>query len=85
MRQTGQAGTACHGTICFRDVFLINAGLAAAALCTSVLLWRRTRHLYARVISVTKAERARRGLQVPVLLLVQPSGSHLCYNSRIMR
>jgi hypothetical protein len=64
MRITGQTGSTCRGAICFRDVFLINAGLAGAALATSALLWRRTRYLYAKVIAVTKAERARRGLQV---------------------
>ena len=45
-------------------VFLINGGLAVVAVVTSVLLWHRTRGLYGKVIEVTKAERAKRGLQV---------------------
>ena len=67
MRRNGQTGSTCHGQNCFQLVFLINAGLAAAALCSALALWRRTRHLYAKVIAVTKAERARRGLQAPLL------------------
>ena len=41
------------------------------AVVTSVLLWHRTRGLYHKVIEVTKAERAKRGLQVrrPVQML----------------
>ena len=54
----------CKGTDCFQVVFLINAGLAVVAVVTSVLLWHRTRGLYHKVIEVTKAERAKRGLQV---------------------
>ena len=54
----------CKGTDCFQVVFLINAGLAVIAVVTSVLLWQRTRGLYHKVIEVTKAERAKRGLQV---------------------
>ncbi|CAK0754435.1 hypothetical protein CVIRNUC_002297 [Coccomyxa viridis] len=53
----------CKGTDCFQVVFLINAGLAVVAVVTSVLLWHRTRGLYHKVIEVTKAERAKRGLQ----------------------
>lgn len=41
------------------------------AVVTSVLLWWKTRGLYAKVIEVTKAERARRGLQVWLLLVPQ--------------
>ena len=54
----------CKGTDCFQLVFLINGGLAVVAVVTSVLLWHRTRGLYGKVIEVTKAERAKRGLQV---------------------
>ena len=54
----------CKGIDCFQVVFLINAGMAVVAVVTSVLLWHRTRGLYHKVIEVTKAERAKRGLQV---------------------
>ena len=63
MRVTGQTGTTCHGPDCFRAAFLVNAALSAAALCTALALWQRTRPLYAKVVAVTRAERARRGLQ----------------------
>jgi len=61
----------CMGTDCFQVVFLINGGLAVVAVVTSVLLWHRTRGLYGKVIEITKAERAKRGLQVwhPLLAL----------------
>lgn len=64
MERHGEEGTTCHGDDCFQLVFIINAGLALAATLTSALLWQRTKHLYARVIEWTKAERAKRGLQV---------------------
>ena len=69
----------CKGTDCFQVVFLINAGLAVVAVVTSVLLWHRTRGLYHKVIEVTKAERAKRGLQVrrPVQMARVARPSHL--------
>ncbi len=57
-------GLSCLGSDCFQAVFLINAGLSLGAVLTSTLLWRRTKHLYSKVIEVTKAERAKRGLRV---------------------
>ncbi|CAL5227480.1 g10457 [Coccomyxa viridis] len=62
-RQRHGDHTTCKGTDCFQLVFLINGGLAIVAVVTSVLLWHRTRGLYGKVIEVTKAERAKRGLQ----------------------
>lgn len=64
MERHHEEGTTCHGDDCFQTVFLINAGLSLGAVVTSTLLWRRTKHIYAKVIEVTKAERAKRGLQV---------------------
>ena len=63
-RQRHGDHTTCKGTDCFQLVFLINGGLAVVAVVTSILLWHRTRGLYGKVIEVTKAERAKRGLQV---------------------
>ena len=65
MKKNGQKNT-CRGSNCFQAVFLINAGLATVAVVTSVLLWRRTKHLYVRIIELTKTERKKRGLQVPL-------------------
>jgi hypothetical protein len=64
MRRHGEEGTSCHGNDCFQTVFIINGALALLATVTSLLLWQRTKHLYAKVIEWTKAERAKRGLQV---------------------
>lgn len=54
---------ACRGPACFRTTFLVLAGLAAAALVAAVVLWQRTRPLYAKVIAWTKTERSKRGLR----------------------
>ena len=56
-------GGACVGPDCFRATFLLLAGLAAAALGVAVVLWRRTRPLYVKVIAWTKTERSKRGLK----------------------
>lgn len=64
MERHHETGLTCHGSDCFQTVFLINAGLSLGAVVMSTLLWRRTKHLYSRVIEVTKAERAKRGLRV---------------------
>ncbi|KAK9916344.1 hypothetical protein WJX75_001567 [Coccomyxa subellipsoidea] len=63
MERHHETGLTCHGSDCFQTVFLINAGLSLGAVVMSTLLWRRTKHLYSRVIEVTKAERAKRGLR----------------------
>ena len=59
----GGGGGACRGPDCFRATFLLLAGLAAAALVIAVVLWHRTRPLYAKVIAWTKTERGKRGLK----------------------
>ncbi|KAK9813424.1 hypothetical protein WJX73_007856 [Symbiochloris irregularis] len=55
--------TECTGQDCFRLTFIVCAALGLVAILAAVLLWRRTQPLYDRVISVTKEERRRRGLQ----------------------
>lgn len=55
---------ACKGPACFRAAFLIVAGFAAIALILSIVLHRRTRPLYKRVVEDTLAERKRRGREV---------------------
>jgi hypothetical protein len=55
---------ACKGPACFRLAFLVIAGFALLALILSVVLHRRTKHLYHRVVEDTKAERKRRGREV---------------------
>ncbi len=69
MERHHETGTTCHGSDCFQTVFLINAVLALGSVVTSTLLWRRTKHIYAKVIEVTKAERAKRGLRVTLTVL----------------
>ena len=63
MRRHGEEGT-CTGSDCFRATFLVVACLALAACAAAVVLWRRSQHLYDRVIAVTREERSKRGLQV---------------------
>lgn len=59
----GEAET-CYGPDCFRLTFLICAAFGALSVLATLVLWRRTQPLYDRVITVTKEERRRRGLQV---------------------
>lgn len=57
---------ACKGPACFRLAFLVIAGFALLALILSVVLHRRTKHLYHRVVEDTKAERKRRGREAEI-------------------
>jgi len=52
---------ACKGPACFRLAFIVIAAFSLVALLLSMVLHRRTRHLYHRVVEDTKAERMRRG------------------------
>lgn len=54
----------CKGPACFRLAFLIIAGFSAVAFVLSIVLHRRTRPLYRRVVEDTIAERKRRGREV---------------------
>ena len=63
-RQGHEGSSTCLGSECFRPTFLVLTVLSGAAVAASVLLWHRNRHLYARVIQHTRAEKKRRGVQV---------------------
>ena len=52
---------ACKGPACFRLAFIVIAAFSLLALLLSLVLHRRTRHLYQRVVEDTIAERSRRG------------------------
>ena len=54
----------CKGPACFRRAFLIIAGFSAVAFIMSIVLHRRTKPLYKRVVEDTIAERKRRGREV---------------------
>lgn len=63
-RAHGDPAGTCRGSDCFRWTFLLLTTLSFLALGVAVMLWRRTQHLYAKVIEHTRTERQRRGLAV---------------------
>eukprot|EP00884_Botryococcus_braunii_P011944 jgi/Botrbrau1/20750/Bobra.0058s0078.1 len=61
-RAHGDPAGTCRGRDCFRWTFIVVTGLSGVAAAVSLLLWRRTQHLYAKVVEHTRLERQRRGL-----------------------
>ena len=47
-----QHGTTCRGVDCFRYTFLAVSALALLGTLLAVVLWRRTRTMYATIIKV---------------------------------